>query len=203
MGNSQKNSRPAATQRRAADRRRILAGAVALGLGGPLIRARARANDDPRQARPKPGDLLVFYKGARKGEVIAPDDLPSGGPQTLAYPMDPASKIVRDGSRLNQVALARFEPADLSDESRPNAAEGVVGYSAVCPHQGCPVSMWNKRSGALFCSCHGSQFDPKDGARLIKGPAPHPLAALPLKVEGGVLVVASEFKGPVGFKKKT
>ena len=203
MSHSHRNTRSAAAERRAADRRKILAGAVVLGLGGPLLRTRAQANDDPRQARPKPGDLLVFYKGARKGEVIAPKDLPSGGPQTLAYPMDPASEIVRSGSRLNQVALARFEVADLSDETRPNAAEGVVGYSAVCPHQGCPVSMWNKRAEALFCSCHGSQFDPKDGARQIKGPAPHALAALPLKVEGGVLVVASEFKGPVGFKKKT
>lgn len=203
MSESQRNSRSPCGERYLAERRRVLAGAVAFGMGGPLIVARARANEDPRTARPTPGDLLVFHKGARKGEVIAPPDLKIGGPQTLAYPMEPATKTVRDGSKLNQVALVRFDPSALSDETRPNAAEGIVGYSAICPHQGCPVSMWNKRAGALFCSCHGSQFDPKDGARRIKGPAPHPLAALPLKIEDGKLVVASEFKGPVGAKRKS
>ena len=50
----------------------------------------------------------------------------------------------------------------------------------------------------LFCSCHGSQFDPKTGAEVQAGPAPRPLPALPVKVEDGVPVVAGKFSGRVG-----
>lgn len=167
-----------------------------------MLGARAATSTDPRKAGPRPGDFLVFLKGKRKGEIIAPKDLPLGGPQVLAYPFDPESKIVKDGSRLNQVALIRLDPAQLAEKTRALAAEGVVAYSAVCTHQGCPVSMWQKDKAALFCSCHGSQFDPKDGARKLAGPAPRRLAALPLKLESGVLAAAGEFRGRVGFKKK-
>ena len=57
------------------------------------------------------------------------------------------------------------------------------------------------RSSILFCSCHESTFDPKDGAKVVDGPAPRPLPALPLKVVDGVLVVAQGFTAPVGYEK--
>jgi rieske iron-sulfur protein len=52
----------------------------------------------------------------------------------------------------------------------------------------------------LMCFCHYSQFDPKDGARVVEGPAPRRLAALPLKLADGVLTVAGGFIGRVGFQ---
>ena len=50
----------------------------------------------------------------------------AGGPQQLAYPMDPQSKVVRDGSLLNQVILIRLDPVQLSAEAREYGADGVV-----------------------------------------------------------------------------
>lgn len=183
-------------------RREFLKSAVGAGIGLVVAGPAATAAEDPARVRPKAGDQLAFFGGERDGQLIAPADLPLGGPQVLAYPVDPVTNTVRNGSRLNQVLLVRFEPEHLSEDTRELSAEGVVAYSAVCTHQGCPVSMWKADKGTLFCSCHGSQFDPKDGARKVDGPAPRRLARLPLKSEDGRLVVAGEFMGRVGFKKK-
>jgi Rieske Fe-S protein len=159
--------------------------------------ATAVVNDD-KQARPRKGDRLVFAYGERAGQVIGPNDLPRGGPQQLAFPMDPVSGVVRDGSLFNQVALVRLDPSALSGESRDQAAEGVVAYSAVCTHQGCPISMWHAQSRTLFCSCHASRFDPADRARVVDGPAPRRLPGLPLQLVDGMLMVAGEFSGSIG-----
>jgi Rieske Fe-S protein len=164
----------------------------------PLGSAEAAQEDDPKKARPQAGDLFVFFSGERKGEIIKPDDLPLGGPQVLAYPMEAATRTVRNGTRLNQVLLVRFEESQLSEQTRPNAAEGVVVYAATCTHQACPVSMWQKDTGTLFCSCHGSQYDPKDAARVVVGPAQRKLPMLPVKIESGEVMAAGTFTGRVG-----
>jgi len=96
--------------------------------------------------------------------------------------------------------LLRFDPSDLSGDTKANSDQGVLAYSGVCTHEGCPVNMWMKDLQFLFCSCHGSQYDPKAGAEVQAGPAPRPLPALPVKVEDGVPVVAGQFSGRVGSK---
>jgi nitrite reductase/ring-hydroxylating ferredoxin subunit len=62
-----------------------------------------------------------------------------------------------------------------------------VAYSAVCTHQGCDVAY---KDGNLACPCHGSVFDPADGAAVVTGPAQRPLPEIPVKVEGGEVVKA-------------
>jgi Rieske Fe-S protein len=62
-----------------------------------------------------------------------------------------------------------------------------VAYSAVCTHQGCDVAY---KDGNLACPCHGSIFDPADGAAVVAGPAQRPLPEIPVKVEGGEVVRA-------------
>ena len=181
-------------------RRAVLKGTIGLGLTLPLAQVRAAEEEDPKKARPQEGDRFVFFSGDRKGEIIKRDDLPEGGPQTLAYPIDPATETVRNGSRLNQVLLIRLAPDQLSKDTSANAAEGVVAYSAACTHEACPVSMW--KEGTLYCACHGSQYDPADAAKVVHGPAERRLAMLPLKVEDGVLVAAGPFTGRVGAAKR-
>lgn len=183
-------------------RRTVLKGAIALSVGLPLLEARAATDDDPKKARPQEGDRFVFFSGDRKGEIIKLEDLPLGGPQIVAYPMHPPTSTVRNGSRLNQVILIRFEAEQLSDDTLANAAEGVVAYSAACTHQACPVSMWKKDEGTLYCACHGTQYDPKDAAKVVDGPAPRRLAMLPLRIEDGVVVAAGPFTGRVGAQKR-
>ena len=179
-------------------RRRVLQAALAAGVTLGLARA-ARGEDEKPGAdeRPKPGDQFVSLLGDM-ASVVKIDDLPVGGPQTQAYPIDPKTGVVRDGSRLNLVILIRLDPAALSEETRQRAAEGVLAYSGVCTHQGCPVSMWSTDFESPFCSCHGSVFDPKNAAEVLAGPAPRPLPALPLKIENGIPTVASSFTGRVG-----
>jgi len=178
------------------DRRTVLK--ATLGLGLLFSRVSVARADDPKLARPQKGDRFVFALGERAGQIVKPADLPLGGPQQLAYPMDPESKVVRDGSLFNQVALVRLEPVQLSADTQEYSADGVVAYSAICTHQACPVSMWKADAKALFCSCHGAQYDPKDRARVVTGPAPRRLPVLPVRVADGMLVAAGGFVGTVG-----
>lgn len=64
-------------------------------------------------------------------------------------------------------------------------AEGtVVGFSAICTHQGCVVAP----DGAEFaCPCHGSRFAIADGA-VLNGPALRPLDAVAVSVDGESVV---------------
>jgi rieske iron-sulfur protein len=182
-------------------RRTMLKAVLGLGLGAPFVK-RARAQDiDPRHARPQEGDRFVFATGERQGDLITPVDLTLGGPPVTSYPMDPQSKTVRDGSRLNQVLLIHLDAEALTDDTRARSAAGIVAYSAVCTHAGCDVEDWKNDTKTLMCFCHYSEFDPKDGARVLDGPAPRRLAALPLKVADGVLMAAGGFLGRVGFQQ--
>ena len=54
-------------------------------------------------------------------------------------------------------------------------------FTAICTHEGCIVN--NVSNGTINCPCHGSKFSIKDGS-VVHGPAPSPLAAIAIKVEG-------------------
>jgi nitrite reductase/ring-hydroxylating ferredoxin subunit len=178
----------------------VLKLALAMGLGLPWLDVAAAQEDDPRKARPQEGDQFVFAAGERKGDVITPGDLPLGGPPALAYPLDSSTKVVRDGLRLNQVLLIRLDPEVLAEGIRGHAAGGIMAYSAICTHEGCEVTDWHEQTKTIECPCHLSAFDPKDGARVIAGPAPRRLPTLPLKVANGILMAAGGFIGRVGFQ---
>ncbi len=168
-----------------------------LGLALTRLLAGAAQADDAASMPPQPGDHFVHLTGPGKGHAVRPDDLTLGGPQIQAYPAAPDG-MVRDGSRLNLVIMARFDPAALAEATRARAADGVVAYSAVCTHQACPVNQWSREQDAFVCSCHGSVFDPRDGAEVLDGPAPRRLPALGLKIVDGAVTVASGFTGRVG-----
>lgn len=171
-----------------------------MGLVLPLVKAGAAEEADPRSARPREGDRFVFATGERQGKAVAPSDLLVGGPPVIVYPADADTGLVKDASRLNEVLLIRFEPEDLAPGTRPYAPEGIVAYSAICTHEGCEVSAWRAEAKTLECPCHASLFDPRDGARVVSGPARKRLSRLPLKIVGGALVAGGGFSGRVGFQ---
>ena len=180
-------------------RRTLLKAALALT---PWLVTRARADDaasapDPTEMRPQLGDHFVFLEGPLEGKPVHVEDLELGGPQVQAYPADPKG-LVRDGSRLNLVLLARVGSEGLSEDTLARAADGVVAYSGVCTHQGCPVNMWEPDKKAFVCSCHGSTYNPRDDATLLFGPAPRSLPALPIKSDNGLLLVAGSFTSRLG-----
>ena len=181
-----------------AARRNMLKAALAAG-AGLLVPELAGAQSDPRMMRPQPGDRFVLLSGPRKGSALTVADVPERATPIPAYPQDPGSGIVRDGSRLNQAMFMRLPEAELSEGTRKLSVQGVVGYSAICTHAGCDAWAWQPDRSTLKCPCHDSEFDLKDGARVTVGPATRRLAALPLKVNDGVLVAAGGFVGRVGF----
>lgn len=179
------------------DRRCVLHAALGTGIG-LLMPPCVLSQTDPRSARPQAGDRLVHADGEQKGKPVTPAALPAGGPPLTALPQDAASGTVRDGSRLNQILLVRLDPARLQGDTAARAAQGIVAYSAVCTHTGCDGFAWTSEKQAYKCPCHDSEFDPADGARVIGGPAPRRLAALPLKIVDGQLIVAGGFTARVG-----
>ena len=175
---------------------------AALGMGVCLSLAPrlALAQADPGRERPREGDLLVRI-GATTPEPLTPDNVPLGDKQIMAWPMDRESNTVRSGSRLNKVLLLRLDPEGFDPETKERAAEGVVAYSAVCTHTGCEVTTWHPDRQLLECPCHYSLYDPKEGGKVVAGPSPRRLPALPLKSDDGRLVVAKPFTGRAGFQQ--
>jgi rieske iron-sulfur protein len=179
-----------------ATRRDVLAMASVVGAG--LASGAVPALAEPASERPKENDVLVSIERDTT-DALAPADVPADGPPLLAWPMDPANKTVRKDSRLNKILLVRLDPATLVGVTKERAAEGVVAYSAICPHAGCEVNVWFAEQKTLECSCHFSHYNPREGAAVIDGPTPRALAALPLKIVDGKLAVAKPFTGRVGI----
>jgi rieske iron-sulfur protein len=121
--------------------------------------------------------------------------------QTFAWPMDPATSTVRNGSRLNKVLLLRLSPEGFDPETKEHAVDGVVAYSAICVHTGCDVTNWHPDRQLLECPCHYYTCDPKEDAKAVSGPAPRRLPALPLKIVDSRLVVVKPFTGRAGFQQ--
>lgn len=74
-----------------------------------------------------------------------------------------------------------------------NGTDGFYTVSSVCTHLGCNV----KRAATGFeCPCHGSRFD--DNGRVVRGPAPAPLAwyGLSLSPRGELIVDLDRAVGP-------
>jgi Rieske Fe-S protein len=180
-----------------AGRRALFKAAVALGIAASLPRVAMAA---PAKIRAKAGDRFVYVSGDKEGSVVSPDDLTVGGPQILAWPADGETGKPRDESLLNQVLLIRLDPSSLDEATKAHAADGIVAYSAICTHAQCPVAGWNTEKHVFHCPCHNSEYDPRHGAKVVFGPAPRPLAALPLKVKDGVLVADGTFLGRIGTR---
>jgi rieske iron-sulfur protein len=175
------------------ERRTLLKAGSGAGIGLSLTSELALGQDGP-----KPGDLLVRVGDAMK-QPLSPGEIKRGAKPVIAWAMDPMSEALRDGSKLNQVLLVRFDSSNLAQDTRSRAADGVVAYTAICTHADCLVDDWLADEQVLHCACHGSKFDAKDSAKVVSGEAPRPLAGLPLKLDDGQLVVAGPFTAAVGF----
>ena len=171
-----------------------IASVIGVSLASDAVPALAQ----PENERPKEGDFLVSIE-RETTDALAPKDIPVGGPPVLAWPMDPAGDTVRKDSRLNKILLLRLDPSTLVGVTKERAAEGVVAYSAICPHAGCEVNVWAAEQQTLECSCHFSHYNPREAAAVIDGPTPRALAALALKIVDGKLAVAKPFTGRVGI----
>jgi ubiquinol-cytochrome c reductase iron-sulfur subunit len=76
---------------------------------------------------------------------------------------------------------------------------GILCYSKICTHVGCPISLWEQQTHHLLCPCHQSTFDLGNSGVVVFGPAARALPQLPITVDSeGYLVARSGFTVPVG-----
>ncbi|MGX1324548.1 rieske iron-sulfur protein [Bradyrhizobium sp. USDA 377] len=184
-------------------RRTLLLGAlVTTACLGCSTQTHAGEDAPGSDERPQKGDVFVFSEGDQEGKPVTLADLPAGGPPVHAWPKDPKTSVVRSASRLNEILIIRLDPAELDEKTRERAVDGILAYSAICSHAGCPVTAWVKSDvgdkEVFKCMCHNSEYDPRAGAQVVFGPAPRRLAALPLALADGSLSVAGNFVGKVG-----
>jgi Rieske Fe-S protein len=170
--------------------------ALALAVLGWGVVSNSATIADPAEDRPQVGDWLVTLDSPEPA-ALAPADIPLS--PILAWPMQPLGNLVRSGSRLNKIVLVRLEPASLAAATAGRAADGVVAYSAICPHAGCEVNGWVAEQHIFECPCHNSRYDPSNAAAIVDGPTTRSLAALPLKIVDGKLAVAGPFAGRLGI----
>ncbi len=98
------------------------------------------------------------------------------------------------------VLLMRLDPQDIeSQKERDWGYEGIVAYSKICTHVGCPVGLYEQQTHHLLCPCHQSTFDVTRDCKVIFGPAGRPLPQLKITVDDeGYLIAAQPFQEAVG-----
>ena len=145
----------------------------------------------------KPGMKLI--RDPEGGALKASDF----GVGSIAHVLPEGLDEVEEG-KLQQKAKAavlviRLDENDLAPETVPGSYHGIVAYSKICTHLGCPVALYEQRTHHLLCPCHQSTFDLTDNCKVIFGPAKRPLPQLPITVDDeGYLVAKAGFGEPVG-----
>ena len=93
-----------------------------------------------------------------------------------AWPKDPKIGSPQRFAAEQEILVIRLDPAEMDEETRSRSADGIVAYSAICTHAGCSVTGWLKSEtgdkDVLKCFCHNSEFNPRERAQVVFGPAP-------------------------------
>ena len=101
----------------------------------------------------------------------------------------------------SSIIIVRMDPNSIKiPESRKDwEVGGILCYSKICTHVGCPISLWEQQTHHLLCPCHQSTFDLGNSGVVVFGPAARALPQLPITVDSeGFLVARSGFTVPVG-----
>ena len=172
-----------------------------------------------RDLGPLPGDALkhtIWAKGMRvvrdvvgtpiKASDLEVGDLVNAEPAAI-FETDSEGEPLVEGLDLQiakskgAVILLRMDPDDITPAPGRDdwSVDGIVAYSKICTHVGCPISLNERTTHHLLCPCHQSTFDLADSGRVVFGPAARALPQLPLAVDSeGYLVAQSDFTEPVG-----
>ncbi len=163
-----------------------------------------------RDLGPLPGAALTAtaWKSGKRlvtdptGRPVRAADIPIGGvvhvlPEGLheefEHPLNEEAKAT--------TLVMRLEPDELRED--PDRASwsynGIVAYSKICTHVGCPVGLYEQQTHHLLCPCHQSTFDVTQHCKVIFGPAARPLPQLPIGVDDeGYLIATDDFQEPIG-----
>ena len=143
--------------------RRLLLGSSAAAVAALTLGGCASSEPGPAGTEPTGATPSSPAGSGGAGKVLATtSEFPTGG-----------GKIV--GTAAGPVVVT--EPADGQFKA----------FSAVCTHQGCTVAEVTENT--IICKCHGSVFDAGTG-EVLEGPAPKPLPAVAITVEGDRILLA-------------
>ena len=141
-----------------------------------------------------------------KASDIEVGDLINAAPEAL-FPTEENGYEELEGAPLQSekakgaIIIVRMDPDEITPVSGREewTVDGIICYSKICTHVGCPISLYERTTHHVLCPCHQSTFDLADGAKVVFGPAARPLPQLPLMEDGeGYLVAQSDFKEPIG-----
>lgn len=137
------------------------------------------------------GVRLVQADGrAIKLDALAVDEVVTAFPEGHTDAADSPTLVIR---------TRRDQQFDLAEGRQGWVVDGVIAYSKLCTHVGCPVGLYQAKEALLLCPCHQSTFKVLEGAQPIFGPATRPLPQLPLGVDDqGYLVATDDFSAPTG-----
>ncbi len=142
-----------------------------------------------------------------KASDLEVGDLVNAAPAILYEPDPETGELELEGVEVQitkskaALILLRMEPEDIKHgKDRDNwTVDGIVAYSKICTHVGCPISLNERTTHHLLCPCHQSTFDLADSGKVVFGPAARSLPQLPIMVdEEGYLVAQRDFTEPVG-----
>jgi ubiquinol-cytochrome c reductase iron-sulfur subunit len=134
---------------------------------------------------------------------IKASDIPLGGlinavPENLM-------EIEHEDGNLNQrgkasIIIIRMDPAEIvSQQGDTWDYQGILAFSKICTHLGCPTSLYQQRTHHLLCPCHQSTFDLSDSGNVVFGPSARRMPQLAITVDAeGYLIAQSGFNEPVG-----
>jgi ubiquinol-cytochrome c reductase iron-sulfur subunit len=135
------------------------------------------------------------------GEGVKPEDitigtLVSARPQAALTSGEDFNNLIAKSA----ILLVRMDPADIkSQQERDWGYQGIVAFSKICTHVGCPVALYEQQTHHMLCPCHQSTFDLSEDGKVIFGPAARSLPQLPITVDAdGYLVATRDFDAPVG-----
>jgi ubiquinol-cytochrome c reductase iron-sulfur subunit len=169
-----------------------LAGVVILRDLGPLPEEKLRHTLWAK------GKVLI---NQNTNKPLRPEDVQVGS-LTFAMPegLEESQEDFQEQIAKAALMIIRLKPDDIKDKrERDWAHQGIVAFSKICTHVGCPISLYEQQTHHVLCPCHQSTFDLADGARVIFGPAGHALPQLRISVNGeGNLVALGDFEEPVG-----
>jgi ubiquinol-cytochrome c reductase iron-sulfur subunit len=158
----------------------------------------------------------VWRKGMRvvndvSGTPIKPADLEVGQlvnaePEAF-FEVDEHGEHVMHGAELlaakskAAVIVVRMRPEAIRQpRGRENwGIDGILCYSKICTHVGCPISLWEQQTHHLLCPCHQSTFDLGNSGLVVFGPAARALPQLAITIDDeGYLVARRGFDVPTG-----
>jgi len=137
-----------------------------------------------------------------RGDTLQADTLTVGRSYVFNYPYVTTPCFLIDLGTPTEpgAALSTADGRSYRWSGGVGPRRSIVAFSAICAHrmsyptravsfidyrdkpmsEGARETGWWTRGQVIYCCSEGSVYDPRDGARVLAGPAPQPLAAVQL-----------------------